>query len=109
MIGPMPTVPSPNKPTSPFERHLDVERIRSMRKIALLASLLYLIFGILDIWAIPSAVTTVWLIQSFVVIISIGIFGSRDFRFFFSTTSLSRYFSILFWEWASSDDFCCPA
>jgi diguanylate cyclase (GGDEF)-like protein len=78
----MPPVLPSNMPTSPFESHLDIERIRSMREIALLASFLYLVFGILDIWAIPSAVTTVWLIRGTVVIVLMSIFWLTRFPFF---------------------------
>lgn len=50
-----------------FSQYLAAEQVRSTREICLLASVLYTLFGILDLWAIPSALQTVWLIRALVV------------------------------------------
>lgn len=65
-----------------FSRYLAVEQIRSMREICLLASVLYLLFGILDIWAIPSALPTVWLIRAVVVALLMLVLWSTRWPFF---------------------------
>lgn len=52
---------------SAYERELGPARIRSAREFAVLAAVLYALFGILDWWAIPSAVRAVWAVRAGVV------------------------------------------
>lgn len=58
---------------SAFEKHLAEERIRSTKEIGVLASVLYVTFGILDVWAIPSALTAVWLVRLAVVFFMLSV------------------------------------
>lgn len=62
----------PDHLAAAFDTYLDDERVPSMREVCLLAAALYALFGVLDVWAIPSALTTVWLIRASVIAILMG-------------------------------------
>ncbi len=64
-----------------FEANLAEERLRGMRESCVLAVVLYALFGILDIWAIPSALHEVWLIRSIVVVMLATLYWSTHFPF----------------------------
>ena len=66
--------PIPPQLESSFQAYLAEERIRSAREISVLASVLYLLFGVLDIWAIPSALAEVWALRAAVIVLMIGFF-----------------------------------
>lgn len=53
-----------------------------MREICVLGCVLYTLFGILDLWAIPSALAAVWLIRALVVVMLIGILWATHRAFF---------------------------
>lgn len=76
------TQPIPPALRSAFEADLAGERIRSMREICVLAAVLYGAFAILDIWAIPSALHTVWLIRASVIAFGIGTFVATRYSLF---------------------------
>ncbi|MBE0622782.1 MAG: GGDEF domain-containing protein [Burkholderiales bacterium] len=78
----MRTHPIPVQLRASFEAHLAEERIRSTREGCVLASVLYALFGILDIWAIPTALQEVWLIRTIAVIMLLGYYWSTHFPFF---------------------------
>lgn len=65
-----------------LDEQLAVERIRSAREITLLASVLYFLFGILDIWAIPSALFQVWCVRGIVLTLMAGYFVATRCAFF---------------------------
>jgi diguanylate cyclase (GGDEF)-like protein len=65
-----------------FEEHLDGERIRSAREVCVLASVLYVLFGVLDTWAIPSALREVWTVRAAVVLVIMGFLWTTRFPFF---------------------------
>lgn len=52
--------PIPPELRADYEQFLAGERQRGAREIATLSLVLYLLFGILDIWAIPSALYEIW-------------------------------------------------
>jgi diguanylate cyclase (GGDEF)-like protein len=78
--------PIPLQLQSSYAEHLSGERIHSVREGCIVALLLFAAFGILDIWAIPSALSSVWLIRGFIVLILLGLYWSTRFPFF-----LKRY------------------
>ena len=74
--------PIPEQLQESFQEHLAAERIRSTREICVLASVLYLVFGVLDIWAIPSALTEVWTVRVIVVVLTMAVFWATWHLFF---------------------------
>ena len=50
-----------------FQEHIEPEKVRIMRVMAALGATLYLLFFIVDFWAIPSALQEVYLIRSVVI------------------------------------------
>lgn len=69
-----------------FNAHLTGERIRSAREGCVVALVLFASFGILDIWAASSALTEVWSLRAFVVVLLSGLLWTTWFPFF-----LKRY------------------
>ena len=74
--------PIPRHLRAAFEANLADERVRSMRESCVLSVILYSLFGILDVWAIPSALHEVWLIRAIVVLMLVGLIRSTYFPFF---------------------------
>lgn len=72
----------PSQLRESFQEHLAEERIRSTREISILASVLYLLFGVLDIWAIPSVLKEVWTVRAVVVLAMMGFLWATWYRFF---------------------------
>ncbi len=50
-----------------YQTELGAEKIRLTRIVAVLGTLLTLVFMSLDVWAIPSAITAVWLMRGSIV------------------------------------------
>ena len=69
-----------------FNTHLTHERIRSAREGCIVALVLFTSFGVLDIWAASSALTEVWSLRAFVVVLLLGLLWSTWFPLF-----LKRY------------------
>lgn len=83
MIAPSP-IPIPLR--EEFELYLAEERRRVARECAFLALTLYLLFGILDIWAIPSALYAVWGVR-----LAIAAFILAFLRYSRSESFMRRY------------------
>ncbi|MDR9827655.1 GGDEF domain-containing protein [Vibrio sp. FNV 38] len=56
----------PLEHTNAFEHYLASYRTRGARELCILGGVLYLVFGIIDIWGVPSALYQVWLIRTVV-------------------------------------------
>lgn len=69
-MGPSPLTPEER---AAYERELGPQRIRTAREFSVLASVLYALFGILDWWAIPSALLQVWTVRAVVVLWLLGL------------------------------------
>lgn len=65
-----------------FERDLGGQRIRNARVLAVMGGILYALFGLLDWWAIPSALWEVWAIRAIVVIWLAGLYWLTRTAFF---------------------------
>jgi diguanylate cyclase (GGDEF)-like protein len=65
----------PSNLEADYQTDLGPEKIRVLRQTCALAIILYASFGILDMWAIPSAYLQVWAIRSVVVMISMLLIG----------------------------------
>ncbi len=72
----------PTHLSAAFDAHLSDERIRSAREGCVVALVLFASFGVLDIWAAPSALVEVWSLRAFVVLLLTGLLCSTWFPFF---------------------------
>ncbi|TSE23885.1 putative signaling protein [Tepidimonas sediminis] len=69
----MDVTPAGSDARDAYERELGPQRIRTAREFAVLGATLYALFGILDWWAIPSALHAVWLVRAVVVAWLLGL------------------------------------
>lgn len=77
-----------------FERDLGGQRIRNARVLAVMGGILYALFGLLDWWAIPSALWEVWAIRAIVVIWLAGLYwltGTAFFRVHYATVMVATF------------------
>ncbi|MCX8049721.1 MAG: GGDEF domain-containing protein [Methylohalobius sp.] len=73
-----------------FDLYLADKRVRGAREVAVLAATLYLLFGFLDIWAIPSALYKVWSVRLIVVGLILVFYSITHYHFF-----LRRYAALI--------------
>jgi diguanylate cyclase (GGDEF)-like protein len=59
---------------SDYQTDLGPEKIRVLKIICTIGSVLFLLFGVIDYWTIPSAYLTVWAIRGIVIFINMAVF-----------------------------------
>jgi diguanylate cyclase (GGDEF)-like protein len=74
---------SPNKEVN-YQAHLAFEKIKMARTTNVVAVILFLAFGVLDVWAFPSTVYAIWLIRLMVVFLAALVFFGTRFENFFA-------------------------
>ena len=65
-----------------YQAHLEDAKIREMRILSTLGVLLYSIFSIVDIWALPSALTEAYIVRAFVILVLVLSYGFTYSQFF---------------------------
>ena len=74
--------PIPEELQQAYSEHLAQARVVAARQLFGLAILLYLVFALIDIWAIPSVINTIWVIRA-VEVLSLGaVLWCTRYRFF---------------------------
>ncbi|MEZ5481851.1 MAG: diguanylate cyclase [Porticoccaceae bacterium] len=87
--------PIPEQLQSEYVAHLSGARLRAARQLFLLAVILYAAFAPVDLWALPSALITVWKIRAVVVVLLIALIISTYYSFFLKHYSLLMLASFL--------------
>jgi len=73
----------PNKEEADYQAELGVEKVRLARQTNILALILFLVFGILDIWAIPSMLRVAWILRGTIVPLFVLVLFLSKYKNFF--------------------------
>ena len=87
--------PIPKELQQAYSEHLAQARVLAARQLFGLAILLYLVFALIDIWAIPSVINTIWVIRA-VEVLSLGGSAVVYTLPFFQNLLCADYFSQCF-------------
>jgi len=65
-----------------YQSHIEAEKISASRTLCILGSLLYLVFGIADIYSLSATLTEVLIVRGVVVVLMLGAIGVSYLKFF---------------------------